>query len=146
MSESHQTDFIKIAKTFTFITEHDYQQDKPTPIWHREAQPGPTYFMSHDTNYVHIIVSESLGEASDEKQKTDTSESDTEEATTASKFGRNKMYIRSQALMDESYQLCKDSNDTISTYNHFLSGAPSTGYEPSVFRTGYDADGKLDLA
>lgn len=112
-----------------FIMESDYQQDKHLPHWGASPQPGPTYFMSHETAYVQIIVCPSLGEA-----KGDT------------RFGRNHMYTRSQCVGPEDrVSRSKDSNDTVSTVSHFLSGVPSTMYSPPIFRPGYDEDGPIRL-
>ena len=119
-------DMKAAAKYFArlkFVMESDYQMDKFFPYWGASPQPGPTYFMSHNTCYVHIIVSQSLGDAVD------------------TNFGRNIAYTRDQCLTDERLSKSKDSNDTASTIFHFLSGAESTGYEPSVFRRGYGPDG-----
>lgn len=108
------------------VMEHDYQQDKFWPSWNASPQPGPTYFMSHYTAYVHIILSPSLGNADDE-----------------TKLHRNRMYVRGQCVGNKRLKLSKDSNDTVSTINHFLSGAPTTGFSPPIYRTGYGPLGRL---
>jgi len=118
--------FAKKAAGSEFVMEHDYQQDKHVPSWNQSPQPGPTNFMSHDTIYVHIILSQSLGLSDG-----------------PTRFGRNYMYTRHQCLGDGQNSLNKDSDDTASTILHFLSGNPETGHNPPQFRPGYDEDGPI---
>ena len=47
---------LDLAAGFHFVIESDYQQDKHVPFWGKSPQPGPTYFMSKETNYVHIML------------------------------------------------------------------------------------------
>ena len=54
--------FLQLASQFAFALDTDYQQDKATPFWGASPQPGPTYFYSKNTNYVHILVAHCLGE------------------------------------------------------------------------------------
>lgn len=56
-------ELVKHAAKAWFEVYLDYQQDKSVPSWNRSPQPGPTYFMSGETHYVHIFCAESCGEA-----------------------------------------------------------------------------------
>ncbi len=105
--------------------ESDYQQDKYAPHYGKTPQPGPTYFMSHWTYYVGGIICQSLGDA-----------------TGSTKTSRNVVYIRSQFMGDKCLKRSKDADDTATQVLHFLTGASGSGYEPSEYRTGYDAEGK----
>jgi len=53
--------FVRLASLLEYGLDSDYQQDKTTPYWGRSDQPGPTYFMSKETNYIHIIIQHCLG-------------------------------------------------------------------------------------
>ncbi|KAJ1616684.1 hypothetical protein T492DRAFT_894991 [Pavlovales sp. CCMP2436] len=97
----------------------DYQQDKAVPYWGYSPQPGPTYFMSHLTFYVHIICAESLGQAD-----------------RPSLFGRNRVYTRAQTVGGS-----KDGNDTLSTIFDFLLDIKSTGVQVQRLRSGWSEDG-----
>ena len=118
---------------FQFQVESDYQQDKFWPSWNLSPQPGPTYFFSHITAYVQIIVSQSLGAYHADVQGDD-----------PDKFHRNYMYTRCQHVGPDRLRAHKNSNDTASTVFHFLTGATTTGYEPASYRSGYGPDGPLD--
>ena len=102
-----------------FQMSTDYQQDKFMPYWGSSPQPGPTYFMSHLTLYVHIICAESLGEASG-----------------PSRFGRNRIYTREQTEGGS-----KDGNDTLSTIFDFLLDDPASGLRLERLRPGWSEDG-----
>ena len=107
---------IKLASTFFFGLDSDYQQDKATPFWGASAQPGPTYFFSKDINYLHIFVAHACG--------------DTEGPT---RFNRGYVYVRGQQCAGS-----KDCNDTIFTLFDLLSApATFTCPQPKFFRTGY---------
>ena len=54
-------EFIEDASNSWFDVSSDYQQDKVVPSWNESPQPGPTYFMSGETHYVHIFCAESCG-------------------------------------------------------------------------------------
>jgi hypothetical protein len=109
---------------FGFAFSSDYQQDKAVPYWGYSPQPGPTYFMSHLTFYVHIICAESLGHADG-----------------PSLFGRNRVYTRAQTVGGS-----KDGNDTLSTIFDFLLDNKSTGVQVPRLRTGWSEDGAYDGA
>ena len=79
-------DLIKASAERTFHVDSDYQQDKLTPFWGSSPQPGPTYFYSKETQYIHIINSHSLGDASG-----------------ASRLRRNHYYLRSQECAGSKY-------------------------------------------
>lgn len=104
---------------FGFAFSSDYQQDKAVPYWGHSPQPGPTYFMSHLTYYVHIICAESLGHADG-----------------PSLFGRNRVYTRAQTVGGS-----KDGNDTLSTIFDFLLDNKTTGVQLQLLRTGWSEDG-----
>lgn len=116
--------FCSHAATFSLGLASDYQQDKATPAWHKSPQPGPTYFFSKDTNYVHLIVLNAFG--------------DTEGS---SRFTRNHFYIRPQQVAGS-----KDCNDTIFTIFSLLAApAAPVCKQPQLYRTGYDEHGVLPL-
>ena len=119
-------EFISRAARLLFVMEHDYQENKNIPSWNASPQPGPVYFMSSRVFYVHVIVSPSLGLSQGE-----------------SKYGRNVVYTRDEIITTRKVKVGKYSDDTLSTVFHFFSGSPTTGYEPSIFRTGYDINGKI---
>ncbi|KAJ1638114.1 hypothetical protein T492DRAFT_946696 [Pavlovales sp. CCMP2436] len=104
---------------FGFAFSSDYQQDKAVPYWGYSPQPGPTYFMSHLTFYVHIICAESLGQADGPLL-----------------FGRNRVYTRAQTVCGS-----KDGNDTLSTIFDFLLDNKSTGVQVQRLRSGWSEDG-----
>ena len=114
--------FVKAVSGIALVLSHDYQQDKQYPAWHKSPQPGPTYFMSSITAYVHIFCADSLGLA---------------EGPT--RFARNHVYIRPEPVGGS-----KDSNDTCATLFDFLLGVPEpTTQQPSLFRTGYGPEGAI---
>ena len=115
--------FAGAAASFKGKFSSDYQMDKPMPAWHgKMAQPGPTYFLSKLTHYVHGICAESLGEA-----------------TGATRHGRNIVYTRPEPIGG-----AKDANDTISTmFDLLLAPTEPTCPQPKLFRTGYDKDGAI---
>jgi hypothetical protein len=98
MASAVVRDFIRAAKGFSFCLSTDYQMDKPIPTWGRSPQPGPTYFKSKLTNYVHIICAESCGASNG-----------------PSRFARNQVNIRSESIGGS-----KNSNDTIATVFDYL--------------------------
>ena len=67
--------FCRLASRLKFCFDSDYQQDKSYPHWGKSPQPGPTYFFSKITNYVHLIVAGSCGISSE-----------------PTNFGRNEAY------------------------------------------------------
>lgn len=121
-SDSDIEAFVLASGDGWFDMSSDYQQDKSFPSWRQSAQPGPTYYLSGVTNYVHIIVQESCGLSTGPTRKS-----------------RNIVYIR-----DERVAGSKTSDDTLSTICDSLLAPPGpTAEQPSKFRTGYDIDGKL---
>ena len=118
------TSLIASASDFTFALDTDYQQDKLTPFWGKSPQPGPTYFFSKETNYVHILIAPALGDP---------------DTAHPSRLQRCVYYIRSQESAGS-----KDCNDTVFTIFDFLAAplAPTCA-QPQLFRTGYDRDGRL---
>lgn len=107
------------------VLEHDYVEDKGVPAYHQNAQPGPVYFMSHATYYLHVIVIHSLG---DKKGP--------------SKFNRNHVFSRHQCVGPRRLSVSKGSNDTIATVLATLNGEPPAP-APPVYRTGYDEHGPV---
>lgn len=117
-----------MAKPAAFINEacdgwldvsSDYQQDTQLPSWHESPQPGPTYFMSGDTHYVHIFCVESCGEASGD-----------------SRLSRNVVYTRSERDGGS-----KSSDDTLSTLCDMLRGGLTPGVgDPPVYLSGFCAE------
>lgn len=100
----------------------DYQQDKSVPAWNLSPQPGPTYFMSGETHYVHIFCVESCGET-----------------TGPSRFSRNVVYSRSERVGG-----AKSSDNTLSTLSDMLLGGECSGVgDPPVYRSGFGPDGAL---
>ena len=86
------------------------------PVWNQSPQPGPTYFMSGDTHYVHIFCTESCGTASG-----------------PSRFSRNIVLTRSETIGG-----AKSSDDRLSTLCNVLLGSLDIGIDdPPVYRTGY---------
>ena len=61
--------FVRLAALLEYGVDSDYQQDKTTPSWRQSDQPGPTYFMSKETNYVHIIIQHCLGSTTGDTRK-----------------------------------------------------------------------------
>ena len=116
--------FQEQCAAFRFNIAADYQQDKSIPNWGKSDQPGPTYFMSKETYYLHLIVSFANG----------ISEGET-------RFGRNLVYIRSQQCAGS-----KDCNDTVWTLLDFLAGGMRSRPDPPLFRTGFCADGSQGQA
>ena len=112
----------ELASKFYFLLSSDYQQDKSTPFWGLSPQPGPTYFFSKETAYVHIINAHALGEAAG-----------------PTRLAYNHFYIRSQQCAGS-----KDCNDTVFTIFDMLA-APLIPVcpLPPVYRTGYDAQGAI---
>jgi hypothetical protein len=108
--------FIESISLLRFQTSCDYQMDKLIPAWNGlTPQPGPTYFLSKATEYVHIICSPSCG--------------DTEGET---RFGRNVVYIR-----PETGGGSKDTNDTISTLFDWMTAFPTPSCpQPKLYRSG----------
>ncbi|OSX75738.1 hypothetical protein BU14_0223s0011 [Porphyra umbilicalis] len=99
-----------------FDLSSDYQQDKSVPVWNQSSQPGPTYFMSGHTHYVHIFCAESCGSANGR-----------------TRFSRNNVYTRSEMVGG-----AKSSDDTLSTLCDLLLGSLNNGVDdPPVYRTGY---------
>eukprot|EP00966_Prymnesium_polylepis_P322238 7378507-Prymnesium_polylepis.1 len=76
---SERSRFLSSAVALIFGLDSDYQQDKATPNWGKSAQPGPTYFFSKETNYIHIMNAHACGDTAG-----------------PSRLGRNFLYIRSQ--------------------------------------------------
>ena len=117
------SEFVAIAKDYISKFSSDYQMDKLNPAWHGTvAQPGPTYFLSKLTFYVHLLCAESMGEC-----------------TGGSRFGRNVAYLR-----EEPVGGAKDANDTVSTFFDFLLGRTTpVCKQPEKYRTGYDENGPI---
>lgn len=114
--------FIRRASEEWFDISSDYQQDKSVPSWNRSPQPGPTYFMSGETHYVHIFCAESCGGT-----------------TGPSRFSRNLVYSRSERVGGS-----KSSDDTLSTLADMLLGRVNLGDGvPPLFRTGFGPEGPL---
>lgn len=114
----------KLAALVT-VVEHDYQQDKGVPSYNASAQPGPVYFMSHVTFYLHVVVCHSLG--------------DTEGPT---RFHRNHVFTRNQCIGPRRLSVAKGSNDTVSTMMRILDGVPPAP-APPIYRTGYGEHGPI---
>lgn len=114
--------FLDSAMCLWVDISSDYQQDKTVPMWHKSPQPGPTYYMSGTTFYVHIICAESFGLS-----------------TGPTKYDRNRVYTRSEEVCG-----AKVCDDTLSTFCDVLLGyeKPKCN-QPSLYRTGYDKDGEL---
>lgn len=107
------------AGTAILMVEADYQQDKALIHFGDSPQPGPTYFMSHPTAYVLVLHCPSRGGTEGE-----------------SKYAANHVMIREQAVGGS-----KDSNDTVTGMHLYLHGAPSAGFKPPAFRTGFGKEG-----
>lgn len=118
--------FCATCCSYFFSLSSDYQEDKLIPAWHgRYPQPGPTYFFSKITAYLHLLCADSCGEASG-----------------STKFGRNSVYIRPETIGGP-----KNSNDTLSTiFDFLLSSEQPTSDQPTLFRTGYTCDGPTETA
>jgi len=115
-------EFIEDASNSWFDVSSDYQQDKAIPSWNLSPQPGPTYFMSGETYYVHILCMESCGDASG-----------------PTRFSRNIVYSRSECVGGS-----KTSDDTLSTLTDALLGAAGIGCaDPELYRSGFGPDGRL---
>lgn len=93
----------------------DYQQDKAVPTWNLLPRPGPTYFMSGETNCVHIFCHESCGDT-----------------TGPTCFSRNVVYARRETVGG-----AKSSDHTLSTLCDLLLGGARIGtdYLP-IYRSG----------
>eukprot|EP00170_Pyropia_yezoensis_P005454 contig_22133_g5468 len=62
--QQHDMDnLVSLASKDWFEVSSDYQEDKSVPSWNQSPQPGPTYFMSGETHYIHIFCLESCGQA-----------------------------------------------------------------------------------
>jgi len=108
--------FVSSWGDFWFDISSNYQEDKALPSWNRSPQPGPTYFLSGETHYVHIMCMESCGVT-----------------TGASRFSRNLVYTRSECVGG-----AKCSDDTLSTVSDALLGGSTIGLpSPSLYRTGF---------
>jgi len=83
---------VRAASHDWFDVSSDFQQDKSVPVWNESPQPGPTYFMSGHTHYVHIFCAESCGSANGRPR-----------------FSRINVYTRSEIVGE-----AKPSDDTIS--------------------------------
>lgn len=114
--------FIEEASCLWVQISSDYQQDKSIPRWNKSPQPGPTYYMSGLTHYVHIFCIDSLGLS-----------------TGQSRMQRNRVYTRCEEIGGS-----KCGDDTLSTFSDVLLGytAPLCD-QPTMFRTGYDEHGKI---
>ena len=121
----------ELIKTFAdhaskgwFESCSDYQQDKPIPSWNLSPQPGPTYYMSSLTHYVHILCVESCGMPSGQ-----------------SKYSRNLIYTRSERVGGS-----KVADDTLTTLSHALLGyKTATFQQPHLYRTGYEDNGLINV-
>jgi len=114
-----QDSFIGEASSDWFDVSCDYQQDKQMPAWNRSPQPGPTYFMSGETHYVHIFCVESCGVSSG-----------------SDRLSRNIVYTRSERDGGS-----KSSDDTLSTLCDMLRGGVTVGVgDPPVFRSGFTTE------
>ena len=119
-SEVH--DFLDKASKFKGGVDTDYQQDKSFPHFGKSPQPGPTYFMSHVTCYVHMLTSKTLGDLKG-----------------PGRFDANHFYTREQAGVS------KCSNDTVCTLFDLLHGGQPQ-FVPLIFRTGFDVNGLIEGA
>eukprot|EP00171_Calliarthron_tuberculosum_P004486 IDg4486t1 len=123
VNDAELNQFCEESSSLWLDVSTDYQQDKAVPSWKESAQPGPTYYLSGVTNYIHIIVIESCGMS-----------------TGPTRFSRNLVYIR-----DERFAGSKTSDDTLSTIaDALLSRSSPSAKQPSKFRSGYNAGGKID--
>jgi hypothetical protein len=113
------TDFLDVASGFKAGLDTDYQMDKFAPNWGKSGQPGPTYFMSHITYYVHMTTTRTLGDLAG-----------------PGRLDANRFYTREQAGVS------KNSNDTVSTVFHRLHEGAAT-FKPPMFRTGFDVNGLI---
>ena len=113
--------FAREASKLMFNLDADYQQDKSYPHWGVSPQPGPTYFMSKVTEYVHIIVAHNCGISDG-----------------ISRLSRNVIYIRGQQCAGS-----KDCNDTVFTIFDYLANGMSTHPDPPLLRTGFNEDGSV---
>lgn len=111
------TAFLDAASDFKAGLDTDFQMDKYAPHWGKSGQPGPTYFMSHLTYYVHMTTTRTLGDLAG-----------------PGRLDANHFYTREQAGVS------KNSNDTVSTVFHRLHGGAAT-FKPPVFRSGFDVNG-----
>lgn len=125
-SERHlalMDDLISNASKEWFDVSSDYQQDNAVPSWNRSPKPGPTYFMSGETRYVHMFCAERCGQT-----------------TGPTRFSRNLVYSQSERVGGS-----KSSDDTLSTLADMLLGGVQLGGGcPPLFRTGYGPDGPVD--
>lgn len=122
MDRSAQEDLIRHASEEWFETSSDYQQDKSVPSWNKSPQPGPTYFISGETHYVHMFCAESCGEAAG-----------------PSRFSRNLVYTRSERIGGS-----KSSDDTLSTLcDMLLGGVRIACSNPPRYRTGFGPNGEV---
>lgn len=114
--------FCHAASLTMFDLSSDYQQDKSLPAWNRSPQPGPTYYCSGMTHYVHIFCAESLGRS-----------------WGSTRLSRNVVYTRSEAVAG-----AKVSDDTLSTLGDVLLGYKyPICSQPPLYRTGYDKEGQV---
>ena len=119
---SELEEVIRLAAQFVYALDSDYQQDKMTPFWGKSPQPGPTYFFSKETNYVHIIIQHALGDKAG-----------------PTRIPRCQYYIRTQECAGS-----KDCNDTVFTIFDMLACPhPPTCTQPQLYRTGYDKEGRV---
>ncbi|OSX75235.1 hypothetical protein BU14_0245s0017 [Porphyra umbilicalis] len=115
VDDDKQEALVRAASHDWFDVSSDYQQDKSVPVWNESPQPGPTYFMSGHTHYVHIFCAESCGSANGRPR-----------------FSRNNVYTRSEMVGG-----AKSSDDTMSTLCDLLLGSTTIGVDdPPVYRTG----------
>ena len=106
---------ISLGSIFKFSIDSDYQQDKATPFWGMSPQPGPTYFFSKETNYLHIANLHACGDADG-----------------PTRLARSYFYIRSQQCAGS-----KDCNDTVCTLFDILAAPPTCScQQPALFRSG----------
>ena len=93
-----------------------------TPFWGKSPQPGPTYFYSKETNYVHIIILHALGDKAG-----------------PTRFPRCHYFIRTQECAGS-----KDCNDTVFTILDTLAWSrPPKCAQPLLYRPGFDKDGRI---
>ena len=115
MDDAVEERLVAAASEEWFEVSSDYQQDKAVPAWNDSPQPGPTYFMSGETHYVHIFCLESCGKT-----------------TGPTRFSRNVVYSRNECVGGS-----KTSDDTLSTLcDVLLGGATVGGEDPPVLRQG----------
>lgn len=117
-----QSIYLSEGPGLWFDVSIDYQQDNLVTSLRQSPQPGPTYYLSGVSNFVHRMCMESCGKAQG-----------------PSRFSRNLVYIR-----DERVAVSKTSDDMLSTIAHALLGrSKSSAIQPSPYSTGYDKDGLI---